>query len=111
LERLDQVGIRLVRGHPDAGQLEISVNKVVDVDHDTVELSQFESGSVQNEQATTNVESQDMIRENLVDEVQLSQVDSRSPQDTCHVGKDSGGLHQEEKKEEKEERERTRKAA
>ena len=77
-----KVGLEFVRGHPDASQLEISVNKVVDVEHDTVELSQFESGSVQNEQATTNVEAQDMIRESLEDEVQLSQVDS--PKDDHH---------------------------
>jgi hypothetical protein len=51
------------------------VDKGVAVEHDTVDLSQFENGSVQNEQAITNVEAQDMIRESLVD---------NSPKDDHH---------------------------
>ena len=76
-----KVGLEFVRSHPDASQLEITVKKAVDVEHETVELSQFDNGYVdmgQNEHATTNVEDKDLIKESFVfdENVQLSQVES-----------------------------------
>ena len=82
-----KVGMEFVSAHPDAGQLEFAVKKVVDTEYETVELSQVDSGHVdmgQNEQANTNVEAKDVIKESCVFDanVQLSQVDS--PLDNQH---------------------------